>query len=336
MAKIFEINKLLNLVADLTLKIEAIDKKFIKHNYEQHYFSNEISSFDDVLLQAHHLEFIENKKNIISLTNTGKIFSDMTTKKNGKKILDVNAIQIKFLQELIINSKNLRNRYSKIFVKFHTDYVHDPPIWSILKNKIDESEMMLIHWLMEINIVKQINETIQVDEKYSFIVSAIINGVVMTLGEFERRLEYQKLIGDLGEKLTLDHEIDRLFTSNDADNELSYRVKRISMNNLFAGFDILSFIDINSNPDEYDKFIEVKATGGLPHFFWSRNEIEKAKQLREKYWIYLWTNINDKNSRKLQVINDPYKKFFENSKIKPEPTEYEISKNILDNLHDQD
>ena len=108
--------------------------------------------------------------------------------------------------------------------------------------------------------------------------SAIRNNVVMSQEELEQILEYQKIIGDLGEKLTLEHEIKRL-TDNDKNNDLSDRVALISKVNSLAGYDISSYNDKNSDPLKFDRFIEVKSTTSLsPHFFWSRNEIQVAKK----------------------------------------------------------
>ena len=62
-------------------------------------------------------------------------------------------------------------------------------------------------------------------------------------------------------------------------------MKQISVIDVSAGFDILSYEDETSTA--YDKFIEVKSFYGNMHFYWSENEIETAKLYEGRYYIYL-------------------------------------------------
>lgn len=56
-----------------------------------------------------------------------------------------------------------------------------------------------------------------------------------------------------------------------------------------AGYDILSCNSLTS--DTYDRYIEVKAFRGSPHFYWSENERSVAALLGDNYFIYL-VNLN--------------------------------------------
>ena len=333
MSKVVEINKLLNVIYELTTNIHSINKTFIKAEYLKKYYCNEISDFDDVFIHTEELDFLEINNNLISLSEHGKIFLNMMTIDNNKKILDSNDKQKQFLRELIIESKDLRKKYSKIFSKFRIDHIADPPIWCISANKIEGIEMPLMNFLEEIEILEKNENVFEIFEKFTPIISAIKNNTIMTLDEMERQLEYKKAIGNLGEKLTLDYEIDRL-NKLDKTGELSQRITQISQYDPFAGFDVLSFNDECSNPSEPDRYIEVKTTTGTSaHFFWSRNEIKKAKECRVQYWIYIWINVNNDNKR-LQIIQNPYKKLFEDSVIKPAPSVYEVGKKLLRDLDD--
>ena len=77
-----------------------------------------------------------------------------------------------------------------------------------------------------------------------------------------------------------------------------------------------------------DKYIEVKCTTGrYPIFYWSENEIKKAQELGNQYFIYLWINFGKEDER-LIVIQDPYNKIIKNDSIKKEPkTVWRISLN---------
>src|SRR5450830_581794 len=62
-------------------------------------------------------------------------------------------------------------------------------------------------------------------------------------------------------------------------------IKRISLTNVSAGFDIQSFESLHST--EIDKFIEVKSYAGVPGFHWSINEIDFAKEKGFKYCLII-------------------------------------------------
>lgn len=62
-------------------------------------------------------------------------------------------------------------------------------------------------------------------------------------------------------------------------------VRRISDENAAAGFDILSFDGLRTM--SHDRFIEVKGYADEFSFFWSQEEMETARRLRMRYWLYL-------------------------------------------------
>jgi len=102
-------------------------------------------------------------------------------------------------------------------------------------------------------------------------------------------------------------------------------IQQISKEDVFAGFDIMSFNGKNSSL-EYDRFIEVKGTSGIePIFYWSKNEIEKAKELGKRYWIYLWTEVKFSFKGILfKSIQDPYQVLFSRKEKRPEPVRYMV------------
>lgn len=62
-------------------------------------------------------------------------------------------------------------------------------------------------------------------------------------------------------------------------------VRRISLSNTAAGYDIESF----EGPESFmpDRFIEVKSYKGEEHFFLSLGELEAARELGDRYHLYL-------------------------------------------------
>lgn len=94
------------------------------------------------------------------------------------------------------------------------------------------------------------------------------------------QLEKKKELGNIGEEWVLEFEKRRI-----TNKTLSSQIRRISIIDVGAGFDIVSF---NSNESlRSDRFIEVKTFKGSVHFHWSHNEIQKARLMGESYYLYL-------------------------------------------------
>ena len=94
------------------------------------------------------------------------------------------------------------------------------------------------------------------------------------------QLLQRKELGNSGEEWVLEYEKRRI-----TNPELRKRIKLISLIDVGAGFDIVSFE--NDNSTNFDRFIEVKTFKGCEHFHWSHNEIEIANLYREHYYLYL-------------------------------------------------
>jgi hypothetical protein len=92
-------------------------------------------------------------------------------------------------------------------------------------------------------------------------------------------------IGLAGENWVVNYE--RKSLNENGYNELADKVSRISQTSIWAGFDVLSY-ELNSN----EKYIEVKTTAlSKLEFFISSNELEVAKELKSRYWIYFLSEI---------------------------------------------
>ncbi len=129
--------------------------------------------------------------------------------------------------------------------------------------------------------------------------------------EIDDSLLIQKKIGQTAEKIVLKYEKDRLTKLGSSDK--SQRVEQISDDWANKGYDIESF---NGEGEDIlpDRFIEVKGSSGKRFsIFWSQNEIKKAKELGDEYWIYFVPeiDINTDDHGKIERIQNPF------DKIKP-------------------
>lgn len=137
-----------------------------------------------------------------------------------------------------------------------------------------------------------------------------------------KKLEEQRIQGEKGELFVLDYEKRRLNTKKDIS-----KIKRISILDVTAGYDIVSFNDINSNT--IDRFIEVKSYNGKPHFYWSANEIQVAKIKSKNYYLYLMdiNKISDCDYIPM-IICDPVSYFDNNQEWVSKPQSYLFKKII--------
>lgn len=129
---------------------------------------------------------------------------------------------------------------------------------------------------------------------------------------FERNLK-NSTTGKKGEEIVLQTE--RKYLSKLNRNDLSERVKQISINDDSAGYDILSF-DENGN----EKLIEVKSTI-LPKknnfsFYISSNEKNIAEK-SNNYYIYLVFEVNKLNPKIIKLQNP-----FSSGLLYLQPTQY--------------
>ena len=142
-------------------------------------------------------------------------------------------------------------------------------------------------------------------------------------GDIDDSLKIQKKIGQIGEKIVLKFEKNRLKESG-----CSYEaehVDQISEDWANKGYDIDSF-DGNSPELQPDRFIEVKSsTGKKFSVFWSENEIEVARELGKRYWIYFVSEIDIENKTSPNIpemIQDPFNRI-DPLNINPENTEFD-------------
>ncbi|MEI3535967.1 MAG: DUF3578 domain-containing protein [Bacilli bacterium] len=118
-------------------------------------------------------------------------------------------------------------------------------------------------------------------------------------------------IGELGEKLALEYEYDRLV--NLGRKDLADQIKRVSLKSDAFGYDIESFDLIG---EEYKKiYIEVKTTANKAdvEFQVSRNEVEASNELDKDYCVFRIYDVKNANPKFYKV----YGKLKDNFELNP-------------------
>ncbi len=158
-----------------------------------------------------------------------------------------------------------------------------------------------------------------------FFEDTIISGIKTTpnllafdIDELTKTLEQKAEFGGTGELFALSYEQKRL-----KGHARMNQVKRISDDHVSAGYDISSFDNLDSFIN--DRFIEVKTYSNEIVFYWSKQEVAVAKDLRNKYWLYLVDGSRITSSDYVpKMIQDPYRKIFENEQWKKETEKWKI------------
>ncbi len=115
--------------------------------------------------------------------------------------------------------------------------------------------------------------------------------------QFKAIQKTREQIGLAGETWVVNYEVNALESNGLLD--LSREVKRISNVNIAAGYDVLSFELVGT-----EKYIEVKTTAlSKAEFFLSANELDVAKEYKNRYWIYFLSEIF--GDTKLHKIQNP-------------------------------
>lgn len=144
-------------------------------------------------------------------------------------------------------------------------------------------------------------------------------GGAISLSQLESRLNEQEELGKQAEVFALRFEQNRLQGHPSVGS-----IRRVSEERANAGFDIESF---NDNESVFvDRYIEVKSYSGSVRFYWSQNEVDTAKELTDKYFLYLVDrNKMAEAGYAPRVFQNPYQKIFESEYWKREPGTWVVS-----------
>ena len=255
-------------------------------------------------------KLIVEKENYLSITKLGKDISNS---------IDVDDEFNRKIVEQCLTNNYFSNILIPLLQKFETNpqnelWAERSTVYELFKNIVN---MDLLNILYDIKFFIH-GEKISVNPIYAdnFIITKTIeNQKPQSQSELDAKLLKQKLVGQYAEEVVLQYERKRL--RDLGCDEQAKRVKQISFDDTKKGYDIESFNGIESDNIFPDRFIEVKGTTGKEFsFFWSENEIEKAKDLENEYWIYSVTEINlntatEKYDIEPEMIPNPY------SRIRP-------------------
>ncbi|MFA5136146.1 MAG: DUF3883 domain-containing protein [Patescibacteria group bacterium] len=198
-------------------------------------------------------------------------------------------------------------QYLKHFNLINGQFIYNPLIHERLKD--GNIRNLLIELGFVIYDMK--NHKYMINDKYLSLFLSYINKGELKPSELNFILNQQAILGYEAEKAALTYEKNRLKLYPG----LIKKIEHISLTNVNAGYDIRSF-SVGSDNTTSDRYIEVKAVSAhMYQFYWSANEIEKAKLLGDNYYLYFIPVIgrNIFNLESIEMIKNPFVNVLGNS-----------------------
>jgi len=248
--------------------------------------------FDPIFEYLKVTEVISERPTGFGLTGLGR---DILAKNIGKSYEIQNLQRPLILRRCYLDGP-FRSQTKRLLKKFIPDPNTDKLTWSELDSEpLEDVEWVNIH-LVQLGIVERAQHLYSVNPEFNDVLSGFQSeSSDFTEAQFRTVLREKKLLGEMAEKFVLQWEKKRL--KNQGNRTESLCVKRISKKRINAGYDIESF-NGTAKFLEHDRFIEVKGSGDPKvRFVWTQNEMMKAAELGNKYWIYFVGGIERRRKR---------------------------------------
>lgn len=209
-----------------------------------------------------------------------------------------------FIKQILLDTQSERWCCSEFLSRFFVDTIIGTFVYYRNNPKIDDTRWLIT--LSSVGLIEVYDDKALINKEYISLINDLLlkirNPIQATIDTLKNE---KKEIGDLAEDLAFKYEKGRLISAGFT--TLASLVEHISPIDQSAGYDIRSFSGINPNPNE-NIFIEVKGTRAMNlKFIWSFNEMNVAKEKKEHYWIYGYTevNLNDKSAKGPITIQNP-------------------------------
>lgn len=303
-------NQVLISLSDLCPNDESCTLKSLVSQCESIAMGGQVVDYNEVLTHCNNGGLIQVKKELVCVSLLGKKFLDS----NRERFFELTDAQKNLMAERMI-FKGSWNTYARnLFKIFNPNFNTETYECSILDSPFPIEFNATIHLFKFLGILRIEDPLIIVEKKYSELVYQLTaDGKAISEHQLEKILMENRKLGTKAENAVVEFEKQRLRKLGKfAHAEL---VKRISVLNVSAGYDIESF-DGNSDTFEPNRFIEVKATQSDEiRFYWTSNELKVAKHKRGSYWIYMMKKFNEQlPTENIPImIQDPSQKIEKNN-----------------------
>lgn len=193
---------------------------------------------------------------------------------------------------------------------------------------VDESEYELAYVFITLGVFEEAEGKLILSSEFHdfYRKELMLKKEILSNKALEAILHAHKIIGKQAERIVIFHEQERLRKLGR--NFEAEAVRQISLENAAAGYDIESFNGCEP-AIEADRFIEVKGSRASElSFFLTKNEYNKARQLKEKYWLYFVSNIGSRSKSAILKIQNLFSFINKSKDTKFEPVCWHIVSNL--------
>ncbi len=283
-------NKILISLSDLSPAGDLYPVSSLVNQCKSVVFGGQIVEYDSTLKYCEYVGLIKIKNKDVVISALGQKFLNA----NRERYFEINEAQKQLITERIIFLGVWSNHARELFNFFSLNQTTESYELSIIDTVLSKDQNASIHFFKYLGILREEKFVIKVEKKYSELVYQLTaDSKAISEQQLEKILMENRKLGVKAENAVVKFEKQRLKKlGKSAQAEL---VKRISIINAAAGYDIESF-DGTTDDIFPNRFIEVKATtGDLLRFYWSINEMNVAKKKQNLYWIYMMTGFNENN-----------------------------------------
>ena len=268
-------------------------------NIKRIFCENELA-FDETLALLTDLKIVKKSSADLELT---KLFSKAHNRSEDFKLT--------FVLFLFSSKGEVSESLRNFFLNFETEN-NSIFFKANEKQKIKYSDTRNLLLELEFIFIGDDNATYIINPKYADLFIKQFCNKKLSPQSLKRKQAENDFIGLKAEKAVVEYEKKRLRNILINPKEIVH----ISLDNVLAGYDIKSFENyIDENSNRIDRYIEVKAISIQDvKFYWSKNEIDIAKVLGEKYFLYLLPVVskNTFDFSRLMIINNPFKNIYLN------------------------
>lgn len=261
----------------------------------------------------------------LTLTSSGRHLLNLAKSGNPSYLIEFNPKECYFIVTNVFLNPMIPTPIGQtLSTYFESDDTKKTWSYSLVENpSLPDDFMEYLPALKQSKFLSERNGLLELNPEYSPLVSQLISTTKVVSGVvFEEILEQRKQIGREAEEFVVRFERKEL--RRGGCSEEAKLVTRISDWDVAAGYDVKSFRG-PSLTKKHDKFIEVKGTSGADfRFYWSSNEIEKARVLRKQYWLYFIPNVFDVKRRRPIRIQDPFRRILKSNNFHKDPIGYEV------------
>lgn len=299
------INRIMSVVEDLKIRDETSNEQNVKVEYLGNYFLPIIDNASEVIEFCGAINLISKKDSRLSITNFGKEFLSLNPPLPYRKY-ELTSAQKKYILFRIISSEKYLSDFRILLGKFS---LNEKGQLSLNNFRANPNISFLLQILNQLDFWENNNGGLVIKEEYEneILIYNLDQGGWPLAKFLENKIE-ESIRGSIAEHYALNYEKRRLENKKAQLNSL--RINLISSQNVSAGYDIASF-DSGESKD-FDRFIEVKSSQ-FPkvHFFISKNEVKKARERSNQYWIY-YVEMRGRQPNGIRLFQNPIETIIKN------------------------